>query len=220
MADDFLSDREQEEALRDWWRENWRWIIGGVVLGLALLAGWRYWEVYRDQRAAEAAKLYAEFQGALQTRDVDQATRLLTDLTQKHEGSAYAQQGRLLLAKTHVDGGKFDEAVALLQSVTAQADDDELAQLARLRTARLFIQQGKYDDALKLLDAESAGAFAAQVREIRGDALVAKGEDDGARAEYAAALAANTDAQIDRTMLERKLQDVGGVAAGPAQGQP
>ena len=51
MVDDYLSDREQEEALRSWWRDNWRWIIGGVVLGLALLGGWRYWQVYRDQRA-------------------------------------------------------------------------------------------------------------------------------------------------------------------------
>jgi predicted negative regulator of RcsB-dependent stress response len=40
-----------------------------------------------------------------------------------------------------------------------------------------------------LLNVEKAGAFAAQVREIRGDALVAKGDAQGARAEYAAALA-------------------------------
>ena len=44
MVDDYLSDREQEEALRNWWRENWRWILGGVVLGLGLLAGWQYWQ--------------------------------------------------------------------------------------------------------------------------------------------------------------------------------
>ena len=57
-----------------------------------------------------------------------------------------------------------------------------------------------------------AGAFTAQVREIRGDALVAKGDMEGARAEYAAALADASDAQVDRSMLELKLQDVGGQA--------
>ena len=218
MVDDYLSDREQEEALRNWWRDNWRWIIGGVVLGLALLGGWRYWLEHRDQRAADAARLYAEFQSAVQARNVEQASRLLADLAEEHEGSAYTQQSRMLLAKAHVDDGKLDEALTLLQSVTATADDKELAAVARLRTARLLIQQGKHDDALKLLDAEAAGAFAAQVREIRGDAQAAKGDQEAARAEYAAALAANADAQIDRTLLELKLQDVGGEKVAPATG--
>ena len=55
MVEDYLSDREQEEALRNWWRENWRWIIGGVVLGFALLGAYKYWETYRDRQAAESA---------------------------------------------------------------------------------------------------------------------------------------------------------------------
>ena len=62
----------------------------------------------------------------------------------------------------------------------------------------------------RLLDVEKAGAFVAQVREIRGDALVAKGDAQGARAEYAAALAAESKGQIDRATVELKLRDVGG----------
>jgi predicted negative regulator of RcsB-dependent stress response len=220
MADDYLSDREQEEALREWWRDNWRWIIGGVVLGLALLGGWRYWQVYRDQRADAAAKLYVDVQGALQSRNVEKAAEVLKNLASDYGSSAYTQQGRLLLAKAHVEAGKVDEAIALLREVSATAADKELGQIARLRTARLLIQQGKHDEALKLVDPESAGAFAAQAREIRGDALAAKGDEEGARAEYAAALGMNADPQIDRTLLELKLQDVGGDRPAPAQGQP
>ena len=81
-----------------------------------------------------------------------------------------------------------------MRAVADESKDAELAQVARLRVARLLIQQGKHDEALKLLDVEKAGAFAAQVHEIRGDAQVAKGDrDSGARAEYAAALAADVD---------------------------
>ena len=36
MVEEYLTDRDQEEALRNWWKENWRWIFGGIVLGLAL----------------------------------------------------------------------------------------------------------------------------------------------------------------------------------------
>lgn len=229
MVEEYLSDREQEEALRAWWRENWRWIIGGVALGLALLGGWRYWDTYRDQTSDHAARLYEEFRVALTKPDVDQAGRLLQDLASEHDASAYTQQGRLLLAKAQVDAGKVDAALPLLQAVIDKSKDKELAQVARLRSARLLIHQGKHDAALELLDVEKAGAFAAQVREIRGDALLAKGDNDAARAEYAAALAAQNealaDARIDRSLLELKLQEVGGntgagASAASVQGQP
>jgi predicted negative regulator of RcsB-dependent stress response len=138
----------------------------------------------------------------------------------------------MLLAKKHVDEGKYDEALPLLQAVIKDSEDKELAWVARTRAARVLIQQGKHDDALKLLNPDKAGAFAAQVREIRGDALVAKGNVDGARAEYAAALAANIDGVAgrlgSRSVLELKLQEVGGdkgptghpTEAVPAEGQP
>ena len=239
MVEEYLTDRDQEEALRNWWRENWSWILGGIVLGLALLGGWQYMKARDTGYAEAAAKLYADFRGALDRNELDAANRSLATLAADYEKSPYTQQSRLLLAKKHVDAGKLDEALPLLQAVADESKDPELAWVARLRVARLLIQQGKQDEALKLLDVEKAGAFAAQVREIRGDAQVAKGNTDAARAEYAAALADNMgskpDRMIDRTMLEMKLQDVGGdkteaastspapaapTQPAPAEGQP
>ncbi|MDY0065202.1 MAG: tetratricopeptide repeat protein [Steroidobacteraceae bacterium] len=218
MAEDYLSDREQEEALREWWRENWRWIVGGVVLGLGLLGGWRYWEAHGERRAQEAAVAYEELSSAVQASDYERAEHALSELIDRHAGSAYVEQGRMLLAKMHADREKFDEALALLQAAS-KADDEELAQVARLRAARIMIHQGRHDDALALLNVAQAGAFLAQVREVRGDALFAKGDQEGARAEYAAALASDSDAQIDRTLLEMKLQDVGGGEPSTADAQ-
>ncbi|HEY0939458.1 MAG TPA: tetratricopeptide repeat protein [Steroidobacter sp.] len=232
MVDEYLTDRDQEEALRNWWRENWSWVLGGIVLGLALLGGWQYWQHRTHTEAIAAAAVYKEFQGALERNELDAANRSLATLVADYDDSPYTQLGRMLLAKKHVDDGKYDEAVPLLQSVIKESEDAELAWVARLRVARLLIQQGKHDEALSLLNPDKAGAFAAQVREIRGDAQVAKGNTDAARAEYAAALAANIDATagrtIDRTLLEMKLQDVGGDKAAtasatkpaPAEGQP
>jgi predicted negative regulator of RcsB-dependent stress response len=215
MVDDYLSDREQEEALRNWWRENWNWILGGVVLGLALLAGWQYWKIHTTNRGEEAAELFAEFQKAKAPLD-----RLTTDFA----SSPYTQQARLSQAQKHVVASQFDEAAAQLRAVIDASKDEELAHIARLRLARVLIQQGKHDEALNLLNPETAGEFAAQVREIRGDALFAKGDNDQARAEYAAALAANADAMTDRTLLEMKLQQTGGsepaTEAPKTEGQP
>ena len=115
-----------------------------------------------------------------------------------------------MLAKRDADAGKFDEAIKHLRAVVDTSADEELGQVARLRLSRLLIQTGKHDEALQLLNVEKAGAFAAQVREIRGDALVAKGDAQGARAEYAAALAPDAKGQVDRPTVELKLRDVGG----------
>jgi predicted negative regulator of RcsB-dependent stress response len=216
MVEDYLTDRDQEEALRNWWRENWKWILAGIALGLGLLAGYQYWQSYRAQRADAAAKVYADLQKALAGNDTEQAGRLLNDLASDHGKSAYTQQGRLLLAKRDAEAGKFDDAIKQLRQVADTSRDSELGQIARLRLARLLIQTGKHDEALQLLDVEKAGAFGAQAREIRGDALVAKGDAQGARAEYAAALAPDSKGQVDRATVELKLRDVGGeVPAAP-----
>jgi len=159
-----------------------------------------------------------DMQKALAANDLDQAGRLLNDLSGEHAKSGYTQQGRLLLAKRDADEGKFDEAIKHLREVVDTSADEELGQVARLRLARLLIQTGKHDEALQLLNVEKAGAFAAQVREIRGDALVAKGDAQGARAEYAAALAPDAKGQVDRPTVELKLRDVGGeVPAAPVK---
>lgn len=221
MVDDYLSDRELEESLRNWWRDNWRWLLGGIVLGLAIIAGWRYWQVYTTKRAEEAAELFAEYRAA--GDDATKTQAALERLAREFKRSPYTMQARLLQAKQHVEAGRFDEAASELRAVIEASKDKELAQIARMRLARVLIQQGKHDEALSLLDPGKAGAFAAQVREVRGDALFAKGDMSGARAEYAAALAANADAVTDRTLLEMKLQDTGASSseATPAtEGQP
>jgi predicted negative regulator of RcsB-dependent stress response len=223
MVEDYLSDREQEEALRNWWRDNWRWILGGIALGVALLFGWFRWQDYRVDRGVEAAQQYAELKSAVDANDAEKSAKELADLTSEHDKSAYAQQARLLVAKMHVEAAKYDEALVLLRAVAEKSADEELANLATLRAARVLIQQGKHDEVIASLKADDLGAFAAQAHEIRGDANLAKGDQSAARAEYAAALTAADDAQIDRNLLEMKLQEVGGSApegAAKAGGQP
>lgn len=220
MVDELLSDDEREEALRQWWRENWRWILAGIVVGVGMLFGWRHWQNYRVQRAEHAAQLYGEAQTALNGNDIGKAEAALRQLETDFDSTAYTQQAQLLVAKAHVEAGEFAKAEPLLQAVADKSKDKELAEIAQLRLARLLVQQGKHDAAVKLLQPLTSGGFSAQAHEIRGDALVAKGDAQGARAEYAAALAA-TGAQLDRTLVELKLQDIGGGAPETTnQGQP
>ena len=38
--DEFLSEKEQIEQIREWWRENGWYLIGGVAIGVLGLLGW------------------------------------------------------------------------------------------------------------------------------------------------------------------------------------
>jgi len=212
MVDEYLTDDEQAEALKTWWRENWAWVLSGVAVGLGLLGGWQYYQRYKVQRAETAAQVLDQF-ATVQASDKTKAETLFKELTDKYAATPYAMQAQLMQAQDAVSANDFARAETALRTVMASSKDTELAQIARLRLARVLIEQGKPDDASALLDTSKAGAFVAQVHEIRGDALYAKQDAGGARGEYETALAAyKTDTGVDVSLLELKLQDLGGAA--------
>jgi predicted negative regulator of RcsB-dependent stress response len=211
MVDEFSSDLEQEEALRNWWRDNWRWVVSGVVLGLAALAGWQYWQQQIRLREEAAAQAYSDFSAALTSGDKDKTDRLIKDLDSKYAASPYADPAHLALAQRDVAAGKFEQAATELKAVIDKSKDAALVQVARVRLARVQLQLGHQDEALALLDVSKAGAFAAQVHEVRGDVLLAKGDRSGARMAYQSALAegmGKDTAPGETELLRLKLQDL------------
>ena len=55
--DDYLSDKEQVERLRQWWRENGWFLIGGVALGGLAIVGYNQYFAYQDRQGEGAAEL-------------------------------------------------------------------------------------------------------------------------------------------------------------------
>lgn len=215
--EDYLSEDEQAEALKNWWRENWMWVLSGVVLGLGILGGWQFYQRQQTQRAEGASTLMTQYAAALAGKDTAKSDQLFKQIEGKYGATPYADQARLLQARTQVEAGDFDKAAATLRTVADKTKDEELAKVAKLRLARVLAQQGKYDEALTLLDPAKAGAFAAQVHEIRGDVYFAKNDVVQARASYQAALAAaGRESAGSRELLELKLQDLGDAPATPA----
>lgn len=211
--DELMSDDETAEQLRAWWRNNWAWLLSGIALGLVILFGWMYWTKQQTVGAEQAAQIYRQLVAASDRNDFPTMERLHEQLGKDHDSTPYADQASLLLARMYVETGEYDKAVAQLRDVMTNAKDNELAAIAKLRLARVLIQQDKPDDALALLTA-GAGAFSGFEQEIRGDALVAKGDLEGARAAYASALTAQAGlAGADQELIRLKMQDLQAEAA-------
>jgi len=209
MADEFLSEHEEGERLKAWIRENWAWVISGVAIGLGLLGGWQYYQRYQGIRAETAAATADEFGKAVSV-DQAKADALYKTLTSEYTSTPYADQARLQAAQNAVAKSDWTTAESVLRDLADHSKDEPLRQVARLRLARVLIQTHKSDDALALLDVNKAGAFTAQVHELRGDALYAKQDLTAAHSEYQAALdAAKNDDSYDVSLLKLKLQDLG-----------
>lgn len=200
-----LSDIEREEQLRRWWSENWAWIIGGVALGLSLLAGWQYWQRNQVQSAERDQSAYVAVVEALGRNQRDEAASQAKALRERRPDSPYADQAELALARAALERRDLDDAAGLLRGVADRSKDAELRQVSRIRLARVLVEQGKHDEALALLGTAADDAFAPLVHEVRGDALAAKGDPAAARKEYDAALeAAGPESGLDREFVELK----------------
>ena len=204
--DDLLDEHEQGEIVRGWLRENGAGLIGGVVLGLALIWGWQWWQQQRVHQRVQAGSDFQAAMDDLAAGKLEQAGPRIEALPK----GAYDTLGALALAKAQLDAGKRDDAIAVLRA--AKPRDPGMAAIVDQRLARLLIDAGKPKDALALL----AGAGdSGETLQVRGDAHAALGEDEQARAAYARALTTLEVGSPQRNLVELKLSEVGGEPATP-----
>jgi predicted negative regulator of RcsB-dependent stress response len=207
MAEEYLTDDEQLEAVKRAFTEYAPWILGGVVLGVGGWFGIQYYRSHQNALAMQAAEQFSQMTAALQTNDPQKSLQIADGLIKNFPSSPYADQAQLTIARIDVDGGKAADAVAPLTHVMNESKDSELKQVARLRLARVLIDQGKPDDAIKTLGAGTPGSFAGRYHAVHGDALYAKKDIPGAIAEYNMALS-TSDGGADAAMLQLKLADL------------
>jgi predicted negative regulator of RcsB-dependent stress response len=219
-VDDFLSERDQWEALKAWLRENGAWMVAGVLIGVAGLFGYRWWEERQAERAHTAQARYEEVASALARSDRTRAGELADELKSEYARTPYADHAQLVMARAHVESLEFDAAIQRLREVMDQSRDDELRLIARERIARVQLAQDRADEALATLAAaKSPGAFAARYAELRGDALLRKGDTAGAIAAYREALVSKEPGVVDLGQLELKLNDLGAGEPQPAEAE-
>ena len=211
--EEYLSEKERWEWVKEQLRANAPAVILAVVVALAGLAGWRWWQARQDGARLAANHDYMQMVQALERGDRGQALVMLGQLERDHAGSPYTDQGQLLAARVYVDGNELDKAAAQLAAVAEHSKDPALALVARQRLARVQIAQGKPDAALETLKSTNVGAFAARYHEVRGDAYFAKGDRATALSEYRSAQSSATPGSAP--LLELKIADLA-TAAPPS----
>lgn len=212
-----LTEEEQIETFKRWWRENGKSTVIGVVLAVVGYFGWNGWQAQQQQQAEVASESYQQMVDVIQANsgdvfdDAQAATvkHLATSLKNDFSDTLYASQAALFLAKLAVQANDFNTATTELQWVLSAKAGTDIELVARGRLARIKFAQQDFNGALALLNTEGQGVFKSSFAEIRGDILLAQGDDTSARAAYQLALGALTSGQQSRRqLLQIKLKDL------------
>lgn len=202
----YQTDDEQVEAIKKWWKENGRSVIGGVVLGFALIGGWKGYQGYQ-QNQGEAASLYFDaMRQAVHEGQADKALEAGQRLLGEYDNTAYASLAALEMAKLAYQRSEKSVARRHLQWVAESASDPALRELAKLRLGALLLDINELDALDALLQDSHLPAFAGEFSALRGDLEAARGNRDAAQQAYQDALAKGVD---DEALLRMKLVDIG-----------
>ena len=204
---DFETEEQQIDALKQWWKENSSSLFIGLAIGGFTLGGWNFYNQSQFDHGIEASDMYVSVVVQAEVNAESSFDTLVVDkLAAGYSDTPYAALSALVVAKHAVANGDIDQAISRLQWAMDNAVEQEVASVAQLRLARLMLSQKKYDEANALLASKHPEAFNALYEELKGDLFVAKGEFEQARIAYDKAIA---DSGNGNRWLRLKRQDLG-----------
>lgn len=214
MADFYTNENDELSKVLGWLKTNGPALATGLVLGIVIIVGWRWWNAHLESRAQAAAQLYDSFVQQIESADVNaQAVAYATELKQEYGGSPYAANAAFRLAAQAVADEQYDKALTQLDWVIDNTDSVPTRSLARVRKARVLWAAGQTDAALQLLEAKHAQSFDRLYAELAGDIHAARGEQADAHAAYRRAAEA---AGGGGAVLQRKLAQTAASDTAPA----
>lgn len=205
MVDVNLSEEEQVEALKNWWKENGRSVIAGVVIGLGAVFGWQGWTQYQRTVAQQGGESLQKLQQAVAIGESESAEKQAEMMIAEFDGSTYSVLSSLELAKIKLAQGDLSGAEVQLRWALQNSSEPSLRQIARLRLARILLDKGETDAAAEVVASADKDGFSGEFAELKGDIALLKGDREAARAGYSEALQNGVSGAV---LVQMKLDDL------------
>lgn len=201
----YENENDQVDAVKRFFAENGKALAIGVVLGIGALVGWRYWTSHQAESAREASLAYQTAVTAI-SADKPQTLTAVEKFAAENQNT-YGALASLEAAQQYVDKNDLAKAEANLQQGLKNTSDENLQALINLRLARIQVQQKQTDAALKTLDAIKGEGWVAIVADLRGEALLSKGDKQGARDAWSKGVESNSSPAL-REMMQMKINNL------------
>ena len=201
----YENENDQVDAIKRFFAENGKALAVGVILGVGALVGWRYWNSHQTESARSTSLSYQTVVSSLsagKAEDLSAAEKFAAD-----NKNAYGALASMELAQQFVDQNQLEKAAAQLQQGLAATSDENLNAVITLRLARVQVQLKQADTALKTLDSVKGKGWAAIVADLRGEALLSKGDKQGARSAWEAGVKSNASPALSE-MMQMKINNL------------
>ncbi|KLN96808.1 YfgM family protein [Moellerella wisconsensis] len=201
----YTNENEQVDAIKNFFIDNGKAIVIGLVLGIGAVVGWNYWQSHQTNQLQESAQTFEKVSAQLHTgsaESVAAAEKFAADTK-----DVYSALIDLQLAQLAVENNKLADAEKSLTAAIEKAKKDELKDLIHLRLARVQLAQNKADAAILSLDKITGKGWGTAAENVRGDALLHKGDKAGAKAAYSKGLEAD-GSQALKSLMTLKLNNV------------
>jgi predicted negative regulator of RcsB-dependent stress response len=206
---DTYNQQDELDKLKEWWKNYGNALIIGVLIGVALLFGSKYWRQHQERQRQIASAVYEDVQQAFRDKNVDKARAGGAQLVRDYASTPYAGMAALLLARQYLEVGDRAQARQQLEWAVANATHAPSQHAARLRLARLLADGEDFTGALVLTEVKDKSGFESEYLELKGDMLVALGRRNEARAAYREAMKGAREATAYNAVLRIKLEDLG-----------
>lgn len=207
MNDSYVTEEQQVEEIKKWWRENGNSLVTGAALGLALVFGWRTWNEWHEGKAEAASALYQQLVGAPKA-DAALIQGIGTRLIDEYPNASYAIFGAFMQASAFSEKGDLASARGRLEWVLLHTTDAHLKALAELRLGRILLDQGDTERTRTLAESVATAGLP-EAAELRGDFLLRQGNRAGAQQAYQESLAKLPVNSHHRAALQIKIDDLG-----------
>lgn len=164
----------------NWARANIKLVIGGAVTVLLIVLALLWWRADRAERNERAAMGFMELEQTVGSGNTALATRELDQFIVRFDGTEYADEARIVLARLHLQAGQPAAAITALERLGSRPGSSTLATQAALLLGAAQQAAGQTDAAVETYlsvadDAEldfqrmEALATAAAIRAGAGD---------------------------------------------------
>ena len=206
-SDDALYARALEFS--EWGRRNIRWIVIAAVVAAVIIGGLLYYRAYQVNRLERAASAFVQLEQSVAAGNAAVAAQDLQLFAQRYDGTPYADEARLLLARIRLQTGEPQAAAEAIQPVADELGSSPMGAQAALLLGAAQAQAGQLTEAVETylrvaeesrftFEQQEALLSAAAIREQAGDFA-------GAAELYRRALDAEAEGTLQRSLLEMRL---------------
>ena len=172
-----MSDNELDftNKILDWVIQNTKYIVIGVIIGIAIPLAWNYLEFKKEKQNIIASDLYSQLIENHNNSNFD--SDIEKQILDEHDGTIYELLSKFILSKEEFEKKNYTLSKKYLEDIIDLDINKSYSDLAKIKISLINIEEKNYDEALKYLEmVKMKEAFKQVLLEIKGDIYKYKGD--------------------------------------------